>query len=57
MKKEQKDPIIQTKGLKMYYTVGGNTVKALDGVNIEIKKGVKEGETIRGPQIYGEEDN
>ena len=28
-----------------------------DGVNIEIKKGVKEGETIRGPQIYGEEDN
>lgn len=28
-----------------------------DGVNIEIKKGVKEEETIRGPQIYGEEDN
>jgi HlyD family secretion protein len=28
-----------------------------DGVNMEIKKGVKEGETIRGPQIYGEEDN
>ena len=39
MKKEQKDPIIRTKGLKMYYTVGGNTVKALDGVDLEIKKG------------------
>ena len=39
MKKEQKDPIIRTIGLKMYYTVGGNTVKALDGVDIEIKKG------------------
>lgn len=39
MKKEQTDPIIRTKGLKMYYTVGGNTVKALDGVDLEIKKG------------------
>ena len=31
--------IIQTKGLKMYYTVGGNTVKALDGVDVSIDKG------------------
>lgn len=26
-----------------------------DGVNIEIKNGVKSGETVRGPQIFGEE--
>ena len=31
--------IIQTKDLKMYYTVGGNTVKALDGVDVSIDKG------------------
>lgn len=31
--------IIQTKNLKMYYDVGGNTVKALDGVDVSIYKG------------------
>ena len=31
--------IIQTKNLKMYYDVGGNTVKALDGVDVCIYKG------------------
>ena len=31
--------IIQTKDLKMYYSVGGNTVKALDGVSVSIDKG------------------
>ena len=31
--------IIQTTGLKKYYIVGGNTVKALDGVDFEAKKG------------------
>lgn len=31
--------IIQTKDLKMHYIVGGNTVKALDGVDVSIDKG------------------
>jgi len=31
--------IISTHELKKYYTVGENTVKALDGVNITINKG------------------
>ena len=31
--------IISTHELKKYYTVGENTVKALDGVNIAVNKG------------------
>ena len=33
------ETIIQTIGLKKYYTVGGNTVKALDGVDFAAKSG------------------
>ena len=31
--------IIQTMGLKKYYTVGGNTVRALDGVDMSVLQG------------------
>ena len=31
--------IIQTMGLKKYYTVGGNTVRALDGVDMSVRQG------------------
>ena len=31
--------IISTHELKKYYTVGENTVKALDGVNMSVNKG------------------
>jgi len=36
---ETKSNIIKVSGLKKYYTVGGNIVRALDGVDITVKKG------------------
>lgn len=36
---EEEMSILQTKGLKKYYINGEQTVKALDGVDIEIEKG------------------
>ena len=35
----ERKTIIQTMGLKKYYTVGGNTVRALDGVDFTIYEG------------------
>ena len=34
-----KDILVRTRGLKKYYQVGDQTVKALDGVNLEVEKG------------------
>ena len=31
--------ILSVKNLKKYYTMGENTVKALDGIDLEIQKG------------------
>ena len=35
----ERKTIIQTVGLKKYYTVGGNTVRALDGVDMSVQQG------------------
>ena len=35
----ERKTIIQTVGLKKYYTVGGNTVRALDGVDMSVLQG------------------
>ena len=35
----ERKTIIQTVGLKKYYTVGGNTVRALDGVDVSVLQG------------------
>ena len=35
----ERKTIIQTVGLKKYYTVGGNTVRALDGVDMSVRQG------------------
>ena len=35
----ERKTIIQTGGLKKYYTVGGNTVRALDGVDMSVQQG------------------
>lgn len=31
--------ILNCKGLRKYYTAGDNTVKALDGVDLQVQKG------------------
>ena len=36
---EVNENIIEVSGLKKYYAVGGNTVKALDGVDFTVKRG------------------
>ena len=33
-----KDILVRTRGLKKYYQVGGQTVKALDGVDLEVRE-------------------
>ena len=35
----ERKAIIKTVGLKKYYTVGGNTVRALDGVDVSVLQG------------------
>ena len=35
----ERKTIIKTVGLKKYYTVGGNTVRALDGVDVSVLQG------------------
>ena len=35
----ERKAIIKTVGLKKYYTVGGNTVRALDGVDMSVQQG------------------
>ena len=33
-----KDILVRTRGLKKYYQVGSQTVKALDGVDLEVRE-------------------
>ena len=33
-----KDILVRTRGLKKYYQVGSQTVKALDGVDLEVRR-------------------
>ena len=33
-----KDILVRTRGLKKYYQVGDQTVKALDGVDLEVRE-------------------
>ena len=38
-KKHEEAEVVRLKNVERYYTVGGETVKALDGVSFSIKRG------------------
>ena len=42
--------IVETKGLKKYYKLGGHIVKALDGVDFRMKEVAKDGELQKAVQ-------